>query len=91
MANAKQPFSEFLYMDPDSGMTVSMILDGDGFRPATAQAELASVDPVILAKFNADAAAQGRLLMSEAEETNGFAMSFEHAFGDYLPNLAPSA
>lgn len=31
-----QQVSEFLYMDPDSGMLTTMIADGDGFRPANA-------------------------------------------------------
>jgi len=33
--------SEFLYHDPDSGMVITMILDGDGFRPVTAMEESA--------------------------------------------------
>ena len=33
-------FDEFLYMDPDTGMVVFMIADGDGFRPAHAADEM---------------------------------------------------
>lgn len=33
-------FDEFLYMDPDTGMVVCMIADGDGFRPAHAADEM---------------------------------------------------
>ena len=31
-----QQVSEFLYMDPETGMLTTMIADGDGFRPANA-------------------------------------------------------
>lgn len=40
MPDDKLP-SEFLYHDPDSGMVITMILDGDGFRPVTAMEESA--------------------------------------------------
>ena len=33
---------DFLYSDPDTGMVVCMVADGDGFRPATAFDEIRS-------------------------------------------------
>lgn len=41
---ANNSLEEFLYMDPDTGMIVCMIADEDGFRPATAAQEMASMD-----------------------------------------------
>lgn len=41
---------EFLWQDPDSGMIICMIADGDGFRPAHASDEVASLrfyDPLM--------------------------------------------
>lgn len=35
---------EFLYLDPDTGLTVCMIADGAGFRPANASDEINSVE-----------------------------------------------
>ena len=41
-ASNSQEIQEFLHMDPDTGMLVTMVADGDGFRAATAADEFQS-------------------------------------------------
>lgn len=87
---------EFLYMDPDTGMIVCMIADGDGFRPATAAQEMESLP---LHWFNDSPAPTSTPVpsvqaanaywaneqASEQFSLDAFVQNFEHAF------LAPSA
>lgn len=77
---------EFLYMDPDSGIIVCMIADGDGFRPATARQELESI-PLhwIAGGSHSQASETNNSLTSLGEDSlDDFVKSFEHAY------LAPS-
>lgn len=78
------PIEEFLYMDPDTGMVVCMIADQDGFRPATAFDELASVELSRLYDQRPDGSPiysqRGVDFGEENRSLDHFVKSYEHAF-----------
>lgn len=81
---------EFLYMEPDTGMIVCMIADGDGFRPATASQEMEKL-PVHWTgnTWSPDAVNHQHFtsgdVSDEDSSIDSFVKNFEHAF------LAPCA
>lgn len=84
--DAVSEVEEFLYMDPDTGMIVCMIADGDGFRPATAMQEMDAL-PTHWFGDHSLAGHSAALLETGDELTSldAFVQNFEHAF------LSPSA
>lgn len=69
--------SEFLYHDPDSGMVITMILDGDGFRPVTAMEES------VISQEWAGMPMQGRKSKDSLEMAHG-------SLGDFISRYARS-
>lgn len=74
---------EFLYMDPDTGMIITMIADGDGFRPANVYEEHMSradscepIPPRVKSLFNEEAAIDELI------------RGYEHAYGNPPPAIA---
>lgn len=88
---------EFLYVDPDTGMVLCMIADGDGFRPAHAAEELESVDLALIhrdlsGKPNSPVLPSGRQAEFDAlDEFNGlyaYAVGYERTYGDFSAPMA---
>lgn len=84
MTNFPAEIEEFLYFDPDTGMTVCMIMDGDGFRPAHAADEFRSIE---LAAIHANSPPASTVLAARTtpQEESAFyelfVSSYEHAYG----------
>lgn len=72
------PISEFLYHDPDTGMIICMIADGDGFRPAHAAEEAICNAPEILT--NLTTLPRPYAIDAEDGALTDFVKSYEHAY-----------
>lgn len=79
-------FEEFLYIDPDTGMTVCMIGDESGFRPATAQEEMASVSLAHLKTMTQ--VASPAPLFDEFQAVDELIARYEHSFCIPPPTMA---
>lgn len=81
--NIQAEIQEFLYMCPDTGITICMIQDGAGFRPATASDEgMSSPDSFFEQQL---ALTPHTSAADESESLDRFVNAYERSYAIFSP------